>query len=40
MICGILIGYETKPPILERDKTADFENGTKSPILMKQKRRF
>ena len=36
-----LIGYETKPPILEWDKTADFENGTKSPILiMRQNRRF
>ena len=34
-------GCETKPPILEWDKTADFENGTKSPILiMRQNRRF
>ena len=31
----------TKPPILEWDKTADFENGTKPSILkMRQKRRF
>ena len=30
-----------KTPILERDKTADFEKGTKSPILkMRQNRRF
>ena len=29
----VKIGSETKPPILEWDKTADFENGTKSPIL-------
>ena len=28
-----ILGCETKPPILEWDKTADFENGTKSPIL-------
>ena len=35
------IGCETKPPILEWDKTADFENGKKSPILiMRQNRRF
>ena len=34
-------GCETKPPILEWDKTADFENGTKSPILiMRQNRQF
>ena len=28
------IGCETKLPIIEWDKAADFENGTKSPILM------
>ena len=34
-------GCETKPPILEWDKTADFKNGTKSPILKTgQNRRF
>ena len=34
-------GCETKPPILEWDKTADFENETKSPILKTgQNRRF
>ena len=27
-----IVGCETKPPILEWDKTVDFENGTKSPI--------
>ena len=37
----IILGCETKPPILEWDKTADFENGTKSPILtMRQNSRF
>ena len=29
----VWFGCETKPPILEFDKTAGFENGTKSPIL-------
>ena len=34
-------GCETKPPILEWDKTVEFEDGTKSPILiMRQNRRF
>ena len=27
------MGCETKPPILEWDKTADFDNETKPPIL-------
>ena len=37
----IIAGCETKPPILEWDETADFENGTKWPILiMRQNRRF
>ena len=32
---------ETKPPILEWDKIADFENGTQPAIFkMRQKRRF
>ena len=30
---GAKDGCETKPPILEWYKTADFENGTKSPIF-------
>ena len=34
-------GCETKPPILEWDKTADFGNGTKPPIfIMRQNRLF
>ena len=36
----LILGYETKPPILQWDKTADFENATKSPNLMRQNRRF
>ena len=40
-VAFLLFGCETKPPISESDQTADFENGTKSPILiMRQNRRF
>ena len=30
----VIGGCDTKPPILEWDKAADFENGRKSPILI------